>query len=331
MCDYIKLNDFIKSKVINEDTYYLFFDEVQNVNNFEKVVNSLRASLPNLSIFLTGSNSSMLSTELSTVLSGRYVTFNIYPLSFKEYIELTQFDLSIDTMNRYLKWGGLPNIVQFDDDNNIRDYLSSVFDSIIIRDVSFKLKLNDLTLFNQLLEYLIDTTGREFSSTNILNYLKSNNRNISPTTLYSYLDTLCSALVIKKVYRYDIHGKALLKTLNKYYLTDFGIAQIRTTNFSVSKTMLLENLVYNELLVRGYNVYIGKTRIGEVDFIAIKDNKTTYYQVSYIMNDMKTIDREFNAFNGINDNHPRYVLSLDDIDLSRNGIIHKNILKWLME
>lgn len=331
LCDYIKLNDYIKNMVCDNKMYYIFMDEVQNVNKFERVVNSLRASLNNVSIFLTGSNSSMLSNELSTVLSGRYVSFTIYPLSYKEYIELTNKKIEKNSFDDYLKWGGLPNVTEFNNNDNKRNYLQSVFDSIILRDVVERLKLTDTILFNQILEYLIDTTGREFSATNIINYLKSEGRVVSPKTLYSYIEALCNALIISKVYRYDIHGKAILKTLNKYFMTDFGIAQIRNSNFEINKTMLLENVVYNELLVRGYNVHIGKTKKGEIDFIAIKNNKVSYFQVAYLLNNEDTLEREFNAFNCIKDNFPKYVLSLDELDFSKNGIIHFNLIKWLIK
>ena len=149
-------------------------------------------------------------------------------------------------------------------------------------------------------------------------------------TLYTYLDALCKALITRKVYRYDIHGKAVLKTLNKYYMTDLGIAQIKTNNFEINKPFALENVVYNELITKGYNVYIGKTKKGEVDFIANKDNQIKYIQVAYLLVDEKVIEREFGAFDAINDNYPKYVITLDKMDFSRNGIIHKNIIDFLL-
>ena len=185
-------------------------------------------------------------------------------------------------------------------------------------------------LFNLLLQYVVDTTGREFSAENVINYLKSEGKSISTQTLYTYLNALCKALIINKIYRYDIHGKAVLKTLNKYYMTDLGIAQIKNNNFEINKSFAIENVVYNELLKRGYDVYIGKTKNGEIDFIAIKGNIKEYYQVTYLLDSDKVIDREFNAFNTIDDNYPKYVLSLDKTDFSRDGIIHKNIIDWLL-
>ena len=330
--DYKKLNSYIKEQIKDENLYYIFLDEIQNVDNFEKVINSLRASLKNVSIFITGSNSKLLSDELSTVLSGRYVAFNINPLNYKEYIELTgKVPKDDNTFWDFVKWGGLPNRIQFTDENNIKDYLHSVFDSIILRDVVERLGLKDRELFNLILQYVVDTTGREFSANNIIKFLKTEGRDVSTVTLYNYLEALCKALIIRKVYRYDIHGRAVLKTLNKYYMTDLGIAQIKNNNFDINRTFALENVVYNELITRGYDVYIGKTKKGEVDFIAKKFNEIKYIQVTYILADEKVIEREFGAFDSIDDNYPKYVISLDKMDFSRNGIIHKNIIDFLLD
>lgn len=330
--DYKELNKYIKEKIINEKKYYVFLDEIQKVGKFEDVVNSLRASIDNISIFITGSNSKLLSNELSTVLSGRYVLFNIYPLSYKEFIELTGKDgKSEETFWNFVKWGGLPNRTQFTDESNIKDYLHSVFDSIILRDVVERLGLKDTVLFDLLLQYIVDITGREFSAENVIKFLKNEGKSVSTETLYLYLDALCKALMMKKIYRYDIHGKAILKTLNKYYMTDLGIAQIKNNNFEINKCYAIENVVYNELLIRGYDVYIGKTKEGEIDFIATNVEEKLYFQVSYLLEGPKTEAREFGAYKEINDNYPKYVLSLDKADFSKNGIIHKNIINWLLE
>ena len=330
--DYKELNKYIKEKIIDEKKYYVFLDEIQKVGKFEEVVNSLRASIENISIFITGSNSKLLSNELSTVLSGRYVLFNIYPLSYKEFIELTGKDGKRDeTFWDYVKWGGLPNRTQFTDESNIKDYLHSVFDSIILRDVVDRLGLKDTVLFDLLLQYIVDITGREFSAENVIKFLKNEGKSVSTETLYIYLDALCKALMMKKIYRYDIHGKAILKTLNKYYMTDLGIAQIKNNNFEINKSFAIENVVYNELLIRGYDVYIGKTKEGEIDFIATNDEEKLYFQVAYLVEQSKTEAREFGAYKEINDNYPKYVLSLDKADFSKDGIIHKNIIDWLLE
>ena len=330
--DYKKLNSYIKEKIKDNKKYYIFLDEIQNVEKFEIIVNSLRASLENISIFITGSNSKLLSNELSTVLSGRYVLFNIYPLTYKEYIELTgKNPKDEENFWDFVKWGGLPNRVQFTNEINIKDYLHSVFDSIILRDVVERLGLKDTILFNLILQYLIDITGREFSANNIIKYLKNEGKITSTETLYTYLDALCKALIIQKIYRYDIHGKAILKTLNKYYMTDLGIAQIKNNNFEINKSFAIENVVFNELLARGYEVYIGKLNPGEIDFMATKSGKKEYFQVAYLLNDAKVVEREFGAFKTINDNYPKYVLSMDKTDFSQNGIIHKNIIDWLLD
>ena len=329
--DYKKLNVYIKSKITDQNMYYIFLDEIQNVNRFEDVVNSLRASLKNISIFITGSNSKLLSDELSTVLSGRYVLFHIYPLSYKEFIALTEKDpYDEDSFWNYARWGGLPNRCEFSNETDIKNYLYSVFDSIILRDIVKRLKLQDTTLFDLLLQYLIDTTGRKFSSENVIKYLEKENRKISTETLYTYVSALCKALILQRVYRYDVHGKAVLKTLNKYYVTDLGIAQIKHNNTSFKNFLMLENIIYNELKVRGYEVYIGKTKSGEIDFVTKKDGNTKYIQVSYELNSPEVIEREFGAFKTISDHYPKYVISLDQEDYSQDGVKHINLIDFLM-
>ena len=332
LLDYKKLNKYIKDKIKDNKIYYLFLDEVQNVDDFERVVNSLRASMKNISIFLTGSNSKMLSDELSSVLSGRYVLFNINPLSYKEYVLLTNKDgYDLDTFWDFAKWGGLPNRCEFTNVIDIKNYLHSVYDSIILRDVVKRLNLKDTILFDMILQYIIETAGREFSADNIIKYLRNENKKISKETLYNYIDALCKALIVKKVYRYDITGKGVLKTLNKYYATDLGIAQIKNNNPEFKNYIILENIVYNELINRNYEVYIGKTKTGEVDFLAKKDGNIKYFQVTYEMKDNDdTIEREFGAFKKIEDNYPKYVISLDRVNLSRDGIIHLNLLDFLL-
>ena len=274
----------------------------------------------------------MLSDELSSVLSDRYVLFNINPLSYKEYLTLTNKDgKDLDTFWDYAKWGGLPNRCEFTNEIDIKNYLHSVYDSIILRDVVKRLNLKDTILFDMILQYLIETAGREFSADNIIKYLDKENKKISNETLYNYIDALCKALILKKVYRYDIAGKGVLKTLNKYYATDLGIAQIKNNNPEFKSYVVLENIVYNELINRNYEVYIGKTKNGEVDFLIKKDGNIKYVQVTYEMkgND-DTIEREFGAYKSIEDNYPKYVISLDKVDLSREGIIHLNLIDFLL-
>ncbi len=331
LIDYKELNKYVKSRIKDDELYYLFFDEIQNVDNFEKVINSLRAS-QNVSIFITGSNSRLLSEELSTVLSGRYVSFRINPLSYKEVLELLGKSKSTDEIfEDYMKWGSLPNRFDFKREEAIKNYLYGVFDSIILRDVVERLKIRDTSLFNLILQYVIDTIGREFSAENIINFLKNEGRDVSTLTIYSYLDALCKSLLIRKVYRYDVHGRAVLKTLNKYYVTDLGIAQIKNTNTEIDKSYAIENIVYNELIIKGYDVYIGKTKKGEIDFVATKPNKKIYVQVAYSIPNEDTKKREFGAYDVINDNYPKYVITLDKLTYEYNGIKHVNLIDFLLD
>ena len=328
--DYKKLNSYIKEKVKDKKLYYIFLDEIQNVDRFEDVVNSLRASLKNVSIFITGSNSKLLSEELSTVLSGRYVLINVYPLSYKEYIALTKKDpYDLDAFWDYATWGGLPNRCEFTEEVNIKNYLHSVYDSIILRDVVERLNLKDVTLFNLIIQYLIDTIGREFSCDNLMKYL-NNYKTLSTETIYTYIEALCKALLIKKVYRYDVHGKKTLKTLNKYYVTDLGIAQIKNHNTEFKNYLILENIVYNELIMRDYEVYVGKLRNKEIDFIAKKDGEVKYIQVAYSLDDEKVREREYGVYKGIDDNYSKYVITLDKNNYEQDGIKQIYLIDFLM-
>ena len=331
LTDYKKLNNYIKEKIKDSSMYYLFFDEIQNVENFEKVVNSLRAS-QKVSIFITGSNSRLLAEELSTILSGRYVSFRINPLSYKEVLQLKGFENSTDEAFRdFMKWGSLPNRFQFQNEEAIKNYLYGVLDSIILRDVVERLKIRDTSLFNLILQYIIDTIGREFSAENIINFLKNEGREVSTLTIYSYIEALCKALLIRKVYRYDVHGKAVLKTLNKYYVTDLGIAQIKNNKTEIDKSYAIENIVYNELIIKGYDVFTGKTKKGEIDFVATKPNKKIYIQVAFSIPNEETKKREFGAYDNINDNYTKYVISLDKITYEYNGIKHVNLIDFLLD
>ena len=331
LTDYKKLNTYVKERIQDDKMYYLFFDEIQNVDNFEKVVNSLRAS-QKVSIFITGSNSRLLSEELSTVLSGRYVSFRINPLSYKEVLELKGIEKSTDEVfEDYMKWGSLPNRFEFESEEAIKNYLYGVFDSIILRDVVERLKIRDTALFNLILQYIVDTIGREFSAENIMNFLRNEGREVSTLTIYSYLDALCKALLIRKVYRYDVHGKAVLKTLNKYYVTDLGIAQIKNNKTEIDRCYAIENIVYNELIIKGYDVFTGKTKKGEIDFVATKPNKKIYIQVAFSIPNEDTKNREFGAYSVITDNYPKYVISLDKLNYEYNGIKHLNLIDFLLD
>lgn len=325
------LNDYIKSLTKDKKIYYVFLDEIQKVEEFEKGINSLRIT-NQFSIFITGSNSKMTFLELSTDLSGRYVSFRVQPLTFKEIVELTNTKkedykkLLLDIF----EWGSLPQRFSFENDRTKLNYISDVYDSILLKDVVERLNIKDITSFNKILQYVLETEGKEFSANNILNYLKSEHNEISTDTLYNYLEALCSTFIMNKVYRYDIQGKSVLKTLNKYYASDLGVKKIKTNNKETNYSIALENIVYNELIAKGYEVYIGKTKKGEVDFVATKNKELKYIQVCYKLAAEETINREFEAFNGIDDFYSKYVISLDEEDYSRNGIKHINIFDFLM-
>ena len=333
--DFIKngkdLFNYIESLKVNKDKYYVFLDEIQKVEDFEKGINSLRIT-NNYSIFITGSNSRMTLLELSTDLSGRYVSFRVNPLSFKEVVLLTKTkeknykELLFD----YFKWGGLPQRFMFNNDIDRVNYISNVFDSIILKDVVERLGTKDITSFNKLLQYLLDTESREFSRDNVIDYLKREHHEISNDTLYNYLEAFSSTFIMNKVYRYDVHGKCILKTLNKYYSNDLGIKQIRTNIEEINYSVALENVVYNDLIGKNYKVYVGKTKKGEIDFIAVKDNKFKYIQVCYDMSDGKTREGVFSAFNEI-ESGEKYIISLDNsVNYSNESVKHISVFELLM-
>lgn len=328
----IDLNEYIKSKIITDNKYYLLFDEIQNVKNWEKAINSFK-STKNVSIFITGSNSNLLSGELATLLSGRYVSFRIHPFSFKEVCKLKNIETKEDTeiaFNDYIKWGGMPQRFCFNEEIEIKNYLLDLYDSIVIKDIVTRYKVKDVELLNKVIEYLMSTPAQQFSITNIVNVLANENRNCSNETLYNYLSYITSSYIMSKAQRYDIKGKKILQTNDKYYLTDLGIGQVKSSTSTKGLGSILENIVYNELINRGYEVLVGKTENGEVDFIASYFEEKIYIQVTYVLADENIIKREFGALENINDNYPKYVISTDKFDMSRNGIIHKNIIDFLL-
>lgn len=327
----IDLEKYIKSLVKDKKIHYVFLDEIQKVPEFEKAINSLRIT-NNFSIFITGSNSKMTFAELSTDLSGRYVSFRVNPLSFKETIEIT--NTKKEDYEKLLfdifEWGSLPQRFSFNNEDSKLNYISDVYDSILLKDVIERLGIKDMNAFNKILQYILEIEGGEFSSSNVQEYLKREYKEISTETLYNYLDALCSTFIINKVNRYDIHGKSTLKTLNKFYASDLGVRKIKTNEKEVNYSIALENIIYNELINKGYNVYIGKTKKGEIDFIASKNKEIKYIQVACYLNDETTIKREFGAFNVITDGYPKYVITLDKEDMSRDGIKHINAIDFLL-
>ena len=327
------LNKEIKSRIIDKKKYYIFIDEVQHVNEFEKALASLRATL-NLSIFVTGSNSTLLSGELATLLTGRTVEFEVFPFSFfdmKEYFGLNNINYSDNLIFDYIKWGGFPLRFDFHREEDIKRYLNTLYDNIIKRDIKKKSSKFDLKLFKELSLYILANAGKEFSVEKIINFYKTNkNKTISKQTIYNYIERMEKAFLIHPIKKYNISGKAALIGNNKFYSTDMGLRIINTNTIDYEDTFFLENIIFNELLARGYSVYTGKTYKSEVDFIAIKNGKKCFIQVTYMLSNNNTIEREFGAFKPISDCSPKYVMSLDKLDMSRNGIAHINIIDFLL-
>ena len=328
-----KLHTYVKNKIIDKKKYYIFFDEIQNVNTWEKVVNSLRAT-KNTSIFITGSNSDLLSSDLATHIAGRYVSFKITPFTFKEVCELLNIVDKKDVeeeFSDYVKWGGLPQRFMQTDDMSKKTYLNDIYDSIILKDVVQRFGVKNIDLLNRIATYLLTTPSQVFSPESIKKYFESTSRGVSLETLYNYLDYFVRANLISKADRYDIRGKRILTGKYKYYLTDLGFTHILSEGKKSQIGAYLENIVYNELIARGYNINIGSIDNGKIDFIATRFEEKIYIQVTYLLDDENVSEREFGAYKQIEDNYPKYVLSMDKFDFSQNGIIHKNIIDWLLE
>lgn len=328
---------YIEEKMINDKKYYLFFDEIQNVFKWELAVNSFKAVYnEKVSIFITGSNSDLLSGELATHLAGRYVSFKVYPFTFKEMCELknittkNKYELQ-NYFDEYIVWGGMPQRFKMTGEEQTRVYLSDIYNSIIVKDIIDRFKIKDLDLFNRLVEYIVTTPSQTFSAENLSNYLLNDGLEVSKITIYNYLEYMCKALLISKAYRYDVRGKRILNGKYKYYLTDLGLGQVVNSERKKQLGAYLENIVYNELISRGYDVKLAILENGEVDFIATKFDEKLYFQVAYMLVDDSVIEREFGAYNNIHDNYPKYVISNDTFDFSQNGIIHKNIIDWLLD
>ncbi len=332
--DFIKtakdLYNYIESLKINQNIYYVFLDEIQKVEDFEKAINSLRIT-NNYSIFITGSNSRMTFLELATDLSGRYVSFRINPLSFKEIVLLTHTKKADyeKLLFDVFKWGALPQRFSFKNSEDLVSYLTSVYDSIILKDVVERLGIKDIASFNKVLQYVLDTEAKEFSRDHVIQFLKKEHHEIANDTLYNYLEAFSSTFIMNKVYRYDIHGKNILKTLNKFYVNDLGIKQIKTNNENVNYSVSLENIVYNDLINKDYKVFVGKTKKGEIDFIASKNNTFKYIQVCFDLSNEETRKREIDAFTGI-ESKEKYIITLTKEDFSTEDIKQIYIFDFLM-
>ncbi|AWX31867.1 ATP-binding protein [Methanosphaera sp. BMS] len=330
--DYKQLDEIIYSLAENStEKIYIFIDEIQQVDKWEKSINGYRKSL-NCDIYITGSNSKLLSTELSTYLAGRYIEIKVYPFSYTEVIQFKLLEgLTInekEIFNEYVTYGGMPGLLAVNEKmktNALRD----IYNSIIVDDILTRHRIEKVDLFKRFIRYLMNSTSQTFSKKSIQNYLKNENIKMNPETINNYTDYLQEALFIARLRRKDLVGKKEMKTQEKYYLTDHGFHQALIDDNSKWIPRILENIVYMELLRRGYDVRVGKVYDREVDFEYKKDNQKRYMQVTYMLSTDETIEREFTPLEMIRDNYPKYVLSLDEFDMSRNGIIHMNIIDFL--
>lgn len=341
LLDYKKLYYYLKERLAENKTTYIFLDEIQNVSNFEKVVDSLYVK-PNIDIYITGSNSYLLSGDLATLLTGRYVEIKMLPLSFKEFLALTGMDTERG-LAEYLQNGGLPYIAVMDRTTEKTDiYLEGIYNTVIIKDIEerqsrkekdpTKRKITDISLLKTIAKFLASTIGSPVSVRSITNYLISNGRKVSPNTVSDYVEALTESFVFYPVERFDVVGKQLLKANKKYYIVDMGIRNhiLPRRNYDIGFS--LENIVYLELLRRGYRVTVGKAGNTEVDFVAEKQETYTYFQVTADMTAKETFDREMKPFENIRDNYEKIILTADRLSIGNyNGIKVENLIDWLLE
>ena len=328
----LDLDKYIKNFLKTKDKYYIFLDEIQKIPDFALAVNSLRAT-ENVSLFITGSSSKLFSKELPTDLSGRYVSFYIAPFSFQEVFQYVGGELpqKEEIFQKYLEWGGMPQIYNLQFKNEYSIYLSDLYNSIILKDIVERLKLKDIDLLNRILQFIVENVGQIFSANSISKYLKSEQLSVAPAKIYEYLAAIESSLIISRVNRYDIRGKKIIQFYDKFYLTDLGLMQLKKSSYEKSSGGRLENIVFNELKIHRKEIYIGDINNKEVDFVVKDEHGLTYIQVAETLSSQSVIEREFGVFANIPDNYKKIVLSLDKINHSRDGIEHKNLIDWLLE
>ena len=327
-----EFNKYIKEKIKDKNKYYLFFDEIQNVKDFERVINSFRATM-NVSIFITGSNSKLLSGELATVLTGRYISIKMMPFTYAEFLELKKSkkeEITEKALEEYIEWGGMPLIYNTNSEIERKMYLRDLYNAIILKDIVERNNIKDINLLNRIIQFMMENVGGILSSNSIAGNLKNEKINTSVDTVMNYIDYITTSSIFNKVNRYDIRGKSVMATLEKYYLTDLGFLSLKSSPIEKKTGGRLENIVYNELIARGYEVYIGKTEKGEVDFVIDKFGERKYIQVADYLSSDEVIKREFGAFDYVKDNYPKYVITMDKIDYSQNGIIHLNLENFLL-
>ncbi|MFI3326528.1 MAG: ATP-binding protein [Clostridia bacterium] len=332
----VSLHSDVSEKIKNTNgKSYLFFDEIQEVKDWEKCVNSLRVEF-DCDIYITGSNAKLLSGELATYLSGRYVEFLIYPFSYSEFTELYKTNSpkssEREIFSKFLTLGGIPYLsnLGFDEEPS-RLYLQDLYNSVVLKDVVKRNSIRDIDLLERIISYITANVGTTFSATTISKYFKNEGRTVAPETILNYIKACEDAFLFYRVKREDLQGKKILSVNEKYYIADQGIREAVFGGNMKDINLILENIIYMELLRRGYNVTVGKFGEKEIDFVAVKQNEKIYVQVSYLLASENTVNREFSVYNNIRDNYPKYVLSLDEIDMSQNGIIHKNIKDFLLD
>lgn len=334
--NYKQLDEIIYSKTKDlSDKIYILIDEIQQVDSWEKSINGYRVSL-NCDIYITGSNSKLLSTELSTFLAGRYIQIPVYPFSFKEILKFYEekgiennYENENHFFKQYMKYGGMPGLLDLDSSDKKEKALKDIYNSIIVDDILSRHNINKLDLFKRFLRFMINSTGQTFSKKSVINYLKNEHYKIDYETLNNYTEYIQESLFVTRIRCEDLIGKKELKTEDKYYLMDHGFHQALIDDNNKWIPRILETIVFNELLRRGYNIKIGKVGKKEVDFVCRKANKKLYVQVCYLLASDETIEREFSPLLKIKDNYEKYVLSMDEFDFSMDGIKHMNIIKFL--
>ncbi|HCC34444.1 MAG TPA: ATPase [Ruminococcaceae bacterium] len=321
------LYEYIIKKVgDSKEKWYLFFDEIQEVADWEKAINSFRVDF-DADIYITGSNAKLLSGELATLISGRYVQFVIYPLSYKEFLLLNQGK----SFNDYLKFGGMPfvsNIIS--DENAVNLYLEDVYNSVVLKDVVKRNNIRDVDLLERIITYVLSNVGQTFSATSISKYFKNEQRSVSTDTVLNYIKACEEAYLFYKLRRQDIKGKKILEVAEKYFVADHGMREAVYGKHMEDIGQVLENIVCLELLRRGYSVTVGTIDNEEIDFIGVKNNEPIYVQVAYLMPDKSTQEREFENLLKIEDNFPKYVVTMDEVNMSQRGIVHQNIRDFLL-
>ena len=330
------LHDEIIEKAASIDgKVYLFFDEIQEVRDWEKCINSFRVCL-DCDIYITGSNAKLLSGELATYLGGRYVEFVIYPFSFAEFIELyrqTVPDESVQKcFQKYLLSGGMPylsNIHYVEEPS--RQYLHDLFNSVQLKDIVKRNNIRDAALLERIIAYVMSNVGNTFSANSLSRFLKSEQRTVAPETILNYIKYCCDAYLFYQIKREDLQGKQILASNEKYYIADHGIREAVFGGNARDINLILENIVCLELLRRGYEVNVGKSGDKEIDFVCNKRGEKLYIQVAYLLASEETVSREFGVYDTVRDNFPKYVVSLDEFDMSRNGIKHRNIRDFLLQ